>query len=147
MWKGRRAVHRQSRRWASAWSREQIAHRLRLEYPKGLAMRISHGIIYLALYIQRHGALRRELTAWLRSGRALCLPCERARNRGMSLLVEDIKIIERPEESQHRADQPWRHSLNQTASGKPGAVHFDTKQVSAIRYHDNLRILGWLNFY
>ena len=51
VWKGRRAVHRQSRRWSSAWSPEQIAHRLRLDFPEDPTMRISHEAIYQSLYI------------------------------------------------------------------------------------------------
>ena len=35
IWKKRRAVHRQSRRWSTAWSPEQIARRLRMDYPEG----------------------------------------------------------------------------------------------------------------
>ena len=34
-WKGRRAGPRQDRRWARAWSPEQIARRLRLGFPGG----------------------------------------------------------------------------------------------------------------
>jgi len=37
-------------------------------------MRISHEAIYQALYVQGPGALRRELTACLRTGRALRKP-------------------------------------------------------------------------
>ena len=102
-WKGRRAVHRQSRRWSSAWSPEQIAHRLRLDFPGDPAMRISHEAIYQSLYIQGRGALRRELTACLRFGRALRLPRERARRRGKSFLAEAIMISERPPEIADRS--------------------------------------------
>jgi IS30 family transposase len=79
VWKGRRAVHRQNRRWATAWSPEQIARRLRFDFPEDETMRISHEAIYQALYVQGRGALRRELTACLRTGRALRMP--RARTR------------------------------------------------------------------
>jgi IS30 family transposase len=37
-------------------------------------MRISHEAIYQALYVQGRGGLRRELTACLRTGRALRVP-------------------------------------------------------------------------
>lgn len=66
-------------------------------------MRISHEAIYQALYIQERGALRRELTACLRSGRALRLPRERARNRGKSFLAEAIMISERPAEIEDKS--------------------------------------------
>src|SRR6185312_12105746 len=62
-WKGRRHGRRQPRRWARAWSPEQIARRLRLDFPEDETMRISHEAIYQALYVQGRGALRRELTA------------------------------------------------------------------------------------
>ena len=67
-WKGRRHGRRQPRRWATAWSPEQIARRLRLDFPEDETMRISHEAIYQALYVQGRGALRRELTACLRTG-------------------------------------------------------------------------------
>lgn len=103
VWKGRRAVHRQSRRWSSAWSPEQISQRLKVDFPEDLTMRISHEAIYQALYIQGRGALRRELSACLRSGRALRLPRERARNRGKAFIADALMISERPAEIGDRA--------------------------------------------
>ena len=76
---------RQDRRWASAWSPEQIAHRLQLDFPDDEEMRISHEAIYQSLYVQGRGALRRELTACLRTGRALRVPRARSRGRGQVL--------------------------------------------------------------
>lgn len=103
IWKGRRAVHRQSRRWSTAWSPEQIAHRLRFDFPEDPTMRISHEAIYQALYIQGRGALRRDLTACLRSGRALRMPRERVRNRRQSFVADAINISQRPPEVEDRA--------------------------------------------
>ena len=60
-WKGRRHGKRQDRQWAHAWSPEQIARRLPIDFPDDEAMRISHEAIYQALFVQGRGALRREL--------------------------------------------------------------------------------------
>ncbi|MBF0877878.1 hypothetical protein HKD21_13665 [Gluconobacter cerevisiae] len=65
VWKKRRAVHRQSRRWSSAWSPEQIVQRLKVGFPEDPTMRISHETIYQALYIQGRGVLKREFSACL----------------------------------------------------------------------------------
>jgi transposase, IS30 family len=73
-WIGRRHGRRKDRRWAQSWSPEQIANRLRVDFPDDGSMRISHEAIYQALYVQGRGALRRELTACLRTGRALRVP-------------------------------------------------------------------------
>ena len=104
-WKGRRHGPRQDRRWANAWSPEQIAHRLRVDFPDDEAMRISHEALYQALYIQGRGALRRELTACLRTGRALRVPRARARKRGKTFLSPEIMISQRPAEATDRAGQ------------------------------------------
>ena len=66
-------------------------------------MRISLEAIYQSLYIQGRGALRRELTACLRSGRALRVPRERARGRNKSFVGDAIMISERPPEVRDRA--------------------------------------------
>jgi len=66
-------------------------------------MRISHEAIYQALYIQGRGALRRELTACLRTGRALRVPRARTRGRGKSFVTPEIMISERPAEADNRA--------------------------------------------
>jgi len=102
-WKGRRHGPRQDRRWATAWSPEQIARRLRLDYPEDQTMRISHEAIYQALFIQGRGALRRDLTACLRSGRALRVPRARTRRRGKSFIAPEIMISQRPPEVADRA--------------------------------------------
>ncbi len=45
-WKGRRHGPRQARRWSQAWSPEQIANRLLMDFPEDTSMRISHEAIY-----------------------------------------------------------------------------------------------------
>src|SRR6266540_7871 len=101
-WIGRRHGRRKDRRWARSWSPEQISARLRLDFPDDESMRISHEAIYQSLYVQGRGALRRELTACLRAGRALRVPRARSR-RGKSFVTDEILISERPAEAADRA--------------------------------------------
>ena len=102
-WIGRRHGRRKDRRWARAWSPEQIANRLRVDFPDDESMRISHEAIYQALYVQGRGALRRELVACLRTGRALRVPRARTRGRGKKFVSPEIMISERPAEADDRA--------------------------------------------
>ena len=64
--------------------------------------RSSHEAIYQALYVQGRGALKRELVACLRTGRALRVPRARVQ-RGKSFVTDEIMISERPAEAQDRA--------------------------------------------
>ena len=82
---------------------EQIAHRLPTDFPDDGSMRISHEAIYQALYVQGRGALRRELTACLRTGRALRVPRARTRGRGKTFVTHEVMISERPAEADDRA--------------------------------------------
>lgn len=75
-------------------------------------MRISHEAVYQALYVQGRGALRRELTACLRTGRALRVPRERARNRGKSFVTPEVLISERPACFGHAAQSTLITALN-----------------------------------
>src|SRR3954464_15365797 len=84
-------------------SLHQIARRLRLDFPDDETMRISHEAIYQALYVQGRGALRRERTACLRTGRALRVPRARSRGRGKSCIAPEILISQRPAEAADRA--------------------------------------------
>ena len=102
-WKGRRHGPRQYRRWARAWSPEQIARRLPVDFPDDITMRISHEAIYQALFVQGRGALRRELTACLRTGRVLRVPRARTRRRGKNFVSSEIMISQRPVEVTDRA--------------------------------------------
>ena len=102
-WRKRRHGPRQARRWARAWSPEQISARLQLDFPEDAAMRISHEAIYRSLYVQGRGALRRELTACLRTGRALRVPRARVRGRGKSFVSPEVMISARPAEAADRA--------------------------------------------
>jgi IS30 family transposase len=91
-WIGRRHGRRQDRRWATAWSPEQISKRLRVDFPDDESMRISHEAIYQSLYVQGRGALRRELVACLRTGRALRVPRARTKARGKKFVSPEIMI-------------------------------------------------------
>src|SRR6266540_6462345 len=99
----RRHGRRQDRRWATSWSPEQIANRLRIDFPDDDSMRISHEAIYQALYVQGRGALRRELVACLRTGRALRVPRARTQARGKKFVTAEVMISERPAEAADRA--------------------------------------------
>jgi IS30 family transposase len=101
--KGRRQGPRKDRRWATSWSPEQISGRLKIDFPDDEEMRISHEAIYQALYIQGRGALKRELVACLRTGRAPRTPRERARQSGKKFVTEEVKISQRPAEAEDRA--------------------------------------------
>jgi IS30 family transposase len=102
-WKGRNKPRREDRCWATAWSPEQIARRLVVDFPDDEDMRISHEAIYQALYIEGRGALKRELVACLRTGRALRVPRERSRNKAQGHVTADVVISERPAEAADRA--------------------------------------------
>lgn len=64
-------------------------------------MRISHEAIYQALYIQRRGALKRELVSYLRMGRALRVP--RAKAKEWAHVSTELMISNRPAEAEDRA--------------------------------------------
>jgi len=102
-WIGRRHGRRADRRWARSWSPEQISNRLRLDFPDDGSMRVSHEAIYQSLYVQGRGALRRELTACLRTGRALRVPRARVHGRGKNFVTDEIMISQRPAEAADRA--------------------------------------------
>ena len=102
-WKGRNKPHRGDRQWVQGWSPEQISKRLRADFPDDEAMRISHEAIYQALYVQGRGALRRELVACLRTGRALRVPRARTRQQAWGHVTPAVMISERPAEADDRA--------------------------------------------
>ena len=102
-WTGRGKPHRQDRRWVLAWSPEQISRRLTVDFPHDESMRISHEAIYQALYVESRGALKRELVACLRTGRALRVPRARARQASWAHVTPEVMIAERPPEAEDRA--------------------------------------------
>jgi IS30 family transposase len=104
------------------YSPEQIVGRLRQEFPHDQEMRVSHEKIYQSLYVQSRGALRRDLTKCLRTGRALRRPCRQAGKR-RNRIPDMINIAERPAEAEDRAvPGHWEGDLiigknNQSAIG------------------------------
>ena len=100
---GRNKPHRKDRPWSLAWSPEQIANRIKLDFPDDESMRISHEAIYQSLYIQGRGALKRELVWCLRTGRALRAPRERSRRKTWAHVTPETLISERPAEAADRA--------------------------------------------
>ncbi len=100
---GRNKPHRKDRPWSWAWSPEQIANRIRIDFPDDDSMRISHEAIYQSLYIEGRGALKRELVWCLRTGRALRAPRERSRRKAWAHVTPETLISERPAEAEDRA--------------------------------------------
>ncbi len=84
------------------WSPQQIAGRLRAQFPDDGEMSVSHETIYQALFVQGRGGLRRELTACLRTGRALRRPRRRVDGR-RERIRDKVMISERPAEAADRA--------------------------------------------
>ena len=105
------------------YSPEQIAGRLRRQFPDEPEMRVSTETIYQSLYVQSRGALRRELTSSLRTGRALRRPCRRTDQRKNRVLPDMINIAQRPPEADdRRVPGHWEGDLligkaNRTAIG------------------------------
>jgi IS30 family transposase len=85
------------------YSPEQITGRLREDFPDEAEMWVSHETIYQSLYVQSRGALRRELTRCLRTGRALRVPNRQGAQRKNRVLPDMVNISERPAEAADRA--------------------------------------------
>jgi IS30 family transposase len=90
---------------ARKWSPEQIAGWLARTYPDRPEMQVSHETIYRSLYVQSRGALRRELTRYLRSGRGVRRPKGHRglKDKGGGKIVDAVHICERPAEATDRA--------------------------------------------
>ena len=88
---------------ALRWSPQQIAAWLRISYPDDPEMRVSHETIYLSLFVQSRGALRKELARYLRSGRARRRPRGLSVRNGQGQLRGTVHISQRPAEANDRA--------------------------------------------
>ena len=107
---------------ARRYSPEQIAGRLRVKFPDDPEMWVSTETIYQSLYVTSRGALRRELTECLRTGRTLRHPGRKSGQRS-NRIPDMVNIAERPQEADDRAvPGHWEGDLmigknNQTAIG------------------------------
>jgi len=117
------AVNGELREWVQArlegnWSPEQISARLAAEFPGRAEMRVSAETIYQSIYVQGRGALRRELAAHLRTGRALRKP-RRAGQERRGKIPGMVNVSERPAEAADRAvPGHWEGDLIIGAAGK-----------------------------
>jgi IS30 family transposase len=88
---------------AEEWSPEQIAGWLKTQFPTDHTMGVSHETIYLSLFIQSRGALKRELVAHLRRPRSIRRPRNQKRLYGQGQITGAVSIRERPAEADDRA--------------------------------------------
>jgi IS30 family transposase len=85
------------------WSPEQISGWLVEAFPDDPEMRVSHETIYLSLFVQARGALRKELARHLRTGRHTRRPLGHSVMNGQGQLRDTVHISERPAEAEDRA--------------------------------------------
>ncbi len=83
-------------------SPQQISARLKLDYPADREMRIAPETIYQSLYVQSRGRLRKDLTGYLRSGRAARKP-RGSSSGGAGKIKHMVSISQRPAEVADRA--------------------------------------------
>ena len=103
-------------------SPEQIAGRLRVDFPDEPEMWLVHETIYTALYVQSRGALNRELTRFLRTGRAMRKPRRREGER-RGRIPDMVMISERPSEVEDRAvPGHWEGDLVMGSTASKSAV-------------------------
>lgn len=89
---------------ADDWSPQQITGWLVREFPDDPELRVSHETIYLTLFVQARGALRRELAAHLRTRRTIRTARHKSvHGHGQGQIVDAVSISERPAEADDRA--------------------------------------------
>ena len=120
------------------WSPEQIARRLRAEYPERKDLHVSHETIYKTIYLQARGGLKRELKALTRTGRTVRHAQRRADQR-RGRIKGLVSIWDRPLEALDRAvPGHWEGDL---IVGKNGASAIAT----IVERRSNYLILGRLD--
>jgi IS30 family transposase len=125
-----RLRHEVERRLAERWSPQQITARLVRDYPDDAEMRVSHETIYQSLFVQARGALRKELTRYLRSGRPRRHPHRRTPRGGE--LRDMVLLSARPAEVADRAvPGHWEGDL---IIGKAGESAIGTLVERTTRY-------------
>lgn len=109
-------------------SPEQVSGRLRVLFPNDEGMRISHETIYQCIYTHGSGSLTRELTATLRTGRAVRKP-KRLPTQRRGAIANMVNIVERPDEANGRVvPGHWEGDLilgssNRSAVANLGRTH------------------------
>jgi IS30 family transposase len=120
------------RRLAQRWSPQQISARLIHDHPDDPEMRVSHETIYRSLFVQARGALRKELTACLRTGRTQRRSHKRTEHSGSGRLREMVMISDRPPAAEDRAiPGHWEGDL---VIGKGGRAAIGTLVERSSRY-------------
>jgi transposase, IS30 family len=110
------------------WSPQQISARLKLEFADDPGMQVSHETIYQSLFVQARGALRKDLTRCLRTGRARRRVQGRADGRGQ--IADKVMISERPAEIEDRAvPGHWEGDLILGAHGRSAIITLVERQT------------------
>lgn len=86
------------------WSPRQIAGWLKSRYPDDEAWQVCHETIYLTLFIQTRGALKKELLKYLRRPRGMRRSKRsKLKGKGLGQICHAVAISERPAEASDRA--------------------------------------------